>query len=313
MPKDMLIDELTRISQAASGQIGIAALHLETGVHVSVNGAMLFPMASTYKVPIAAYLFHLIDQNRLSLDRMIAVERRNLVSSSIISTYFRQPGISLSLYNLIELMLTESDNTATDVVIGEVGGSATVTGWLRSIGIDRMRVDRTTAELLRQYAGMPAPTGEKESFLDQYEDLRAKGRHEIFELDGSSPVYIAFEKDPQDQATPDAMVELLEKIWREKIFSAHGVELLRGVMGRCKTGAARLSGRMPAGVLVAHKSGTIAGTVNDVGYITLPNRRGHIAIAVFIKAAVGPREDHEVVIADIARTVYDYFMQFVEF
>lgn len=312
MPKDMQINELTRILQEANGQVGISALHLETGNRVSLNGDLSFPMASTYKVPIAAYAFHLIDQNRLSLDRMIQVERRHLVSSSIISTYFQHPGISLSLYNLMELMLTESDNTATDVVIHELGGASVVTDWLRSIGIDDMRVDRTTAQLLGQYAGIAEPTGNDASFLDQYADLKAAGGQVIFELDGTSPAYVAFEKDPQDHATPDAMALLLEKIWRAKLLSAPSVDVLCEIMGRCKTGADRLAGRMPRGVLVAHKSGTITGSINDVGYIIMPNGRGHIAIAVFIKDAIGPRADHEVVIADIARTVYDHFMQLSE-
>ena len=67
---------------------------------------------------------------------------------------FVQPGVKLSVANLIEPMITESDNTATDVCLKVVGGPEVVTKFLRSIGITEQRLDRDTSEILRDFYGL---------------------------------------------------------------------------------------------------------------------------------------------------------------
>jgi beta-lactamase class A len=80
-------------------------------------------------------------------------------------------------------------------------------------------------------------------------------------------------------------------------------------MLRCQTGERRLKGDLPASVEVAHKTGTIGGTVNDAGVIFLPYNRGQVVIVVFTKNTDNEKtEDVERVIAQIARFVYDYFL-----
>jgi beta-lactamase class A len=118
----------------------------------------------------------------------------------------------------------------------------------------------------------------------------------------------AFDDDPRDTATPKAMVLLLSKIVDAHVLSPAGTEVLLGSMERCVTGLKRLRGMLPPGTEVRDKTGTIGGTVNDVGIITLPDGRGRIAIAVFIKKSAKPFEEREQVIAQIARSVYDYML-----
>jgi beta-lactamase class A len=48
--------------------------------------------------------------------------------------------------------------------------------------------------------------------------------------------------------------------------------------------------------------------VNDAGFITLPDGKGHIALVVFIKGSEAPPAAREAVIADIARLLYDYYL-----
>ena len=60
---------------------------------------------------------------------------------------------------------------------------------------------------------------------------------------------------------------------------------------------------------MAHKTGTIGQTTNDVGIIDLPGDAGHVVCVVYIKES--ELEDNaamEPVIAHIARTVHDYFV-----
>ena len=64
--------------------------------------------------------------------------------------------------------------------------------------------------------------------------------------------------------------------------------MLITLMEQSTTGLKRIRGRLPAGTIVADKTGTLAGTVNDVGFITLPDNNGHIAIVVFVKGSEAP-------------------------
>jgi len=71
---------------------------------------------------------------------------------------------------------------------------------------------------------------------------------------------------------------------------------------------------LPFATVVAHKTGTLPlVAINDVGIITLPDDAGHVAIAVFVKSvektgAFIEDEESEVIIAQIARAVYDFFL-----
>ncbi len=80
------------------------------------------------------------------------------------------------------------------------------------------------------------------------------------------------------------------------------------IMRRCRTGETRLRGLLPAGTEIAYKTGTIGGTTNDVGIITLPANAGHVAIAVFVKSSEKEVSARERAIAEIARAVHDFFL-----
>lgn len=304
---NMLVDEIARIAKAAEGTVGVSLLHLESGESVSFNGEQRFPLASTYKIPIAAYALHLVETGKLGLSMMIELEASERVVSSVINTAFPHPGVALSLGNLLEVMLTESDNTATDLVLARVGGPAQVTAWLRDNEIHELRVDRSTAELLRDYAGV-GPPEPGESYSDQFERLVSDGRLDVFSQDGSSDSYIRFVRDPRDQGTPDEMTGLLGMLWRRELLTDQSVNWLEGAMRRCRTGTERIPARLPLGTEVAHKSGTITGTVNDVGLIKLPSGKGHVLLSIYIKHGTDSRASLESAIADIARAAYDYFV-----
>ncbi len=118
----------------------------------------------------------------------------------------------------------------------------------------------------------------------------------------------AFNADPQDTATPLAMAQLLRKIWDQEILSEESSSLLIDIMYRCQTGEARLKGALPPGTQVAHKTGTIGETTNDVGIIDLPDGAGHVITVVYIKESKLPDNPAmEPVIANIARAIHDYF------
>jgi beta-lactamase class A len=115
-----------------------------------------------------------------------------------------------------------------------------------------------------------------------------------------------FLSDPRDTATPGATIELLRKAFRGELLSAPLTNRLVSILRATATGEARLKGLLPAGTVVAHKTGTTAtavnlnGSTNDVGVIG-----GTLAIAVYVKAGTRPQSVRDQVIAQIAKAAFD--------
>jgi beta-lactamase class A len=284
--------------------VGVSAYHLESGRRISLRGGERFPMASSYKVPIAVELLRRVDVGEITLDSMVTLKPSDLhPGSGTLGDLFNKPGVALSLRNLLELMLLISDNSATDMVLERAGGGAAVTARMKALGLEGINVSRPTVNLIADWAGLKAlpPVGEWSSSL--WDPL-----FEAVEEAEAKAAAAAFDKDPRDTSTPDAMVELLTKIHHKSLHKPETAELLLDIMRRCQTGEHRLKGLLPDGAIVAHKTGTIGGTTNDVGILTLPGGAGHVAISVFVKESTKPVADRERVIAQISRAVHDFFL-----
>ncbi|HXI90537.1 MAG TPA: serine hydrolase, partial [Blastocatellia bacterium] len=147
--------EIARLSTVSGGVVGVTAIHLETGRRVSMNGTQRFPMASTFKVPIAVQLLTRIDKGEVKLDQMIDIKQSDLhPGSGTLADLFNKGGLALSVRNLMELMLLISDNSATDVMLRTAGGAEAVTARMRSLGIEGINVNRSTAQLIADWIGV---------------------------------------------------------------------------------------------------------------------------------------------------------------
>lgn len=295
--------EIARLAELSGGEVGVAAVHLETGREVYLNRSEPFPMASTYKVPIAVQLLTRVDRGEVRLDSLITVEPGDLhPGSGTLTDLFDDPGVRLSLHNLMELMLLISDNSATDMVLEAAGGPAAVTSRMQDIGIEGIRVDRPTVELIADWIGVRELPPEDDLTPTRFDELAGS----VTEAERAAAAE-AFDADPRDTATPEGMARLLAGIWRDEYLSPESSALLLDIMYRCETGEARIKGSLPPWVEVAHKTGTIGGTTNDVGIIDLPGDAGHVVAAIFVKESEREVEDRERAIAHIARAIYDYF------
>ncbi|MBI4539105.1 MAG: class A beta-lactamase [Gemmatimonadetes bacterium] len=296
--------EIGRLSGIAEGKLGVAAIHLETGREVYLNGGERFPMASSYKVPIAVELLTRVDRGEVRLDSLVRVEPGDLhPGSGTLTNLFDDPGVILSIHNLLELMLLISDNSATDIMLEVAGGAEAVSGRMRELEIDGLRVDRPTVRLIADWLGVRNVPTSGEISPNRWREL-AEAVSEP-ERDAAAA---AFDSDPRDTSTPEAMAKLLAKVWRGEALSEESTKRLLDIMRRCQTGESRIKGMLPPGVEVDHKTGTIGGTTNDVGIINLPDDAGHVVTVVFVKESKVDTPVRERAIAQIARAIYDYFL-----
>jgi len=169
-----------------------------------------------------------------------------------------------SARGLMARMLIHSDNRATDILLNDLGGPNAVHDWLRDNGVTGLRVDRTIADLLRS-------------------------KRDLW--------------DHRDSSTPVAMVDFLKRIYKAELIKPESRNYLLDLMAQCQTGKNRMKALLP-GVPVEHKTGTLDGLTDDVGFITLPDGR-RVAVAIFARGG----RDRPRAIAETARAIYDGFRQ----
>ena len=273
--RDLAIEQqVAAVIAQGRGRIGVAAVDLDGGGQVMINGDMPFPMASTAKVAIAATYLSGVEQGRLRLDQsfpmMVPVSASGESRGSVAAV---RAGEMMTAQSLMELSITRSDNQATDGLIAAVGGIHSVNTWLSRIGISGQRLDHTMATLVRDDGRInPATTS-----------------------------------DTRTSSTPRAMAGLLAAIDRGGALSPESRAVLLDTMTRTSTGRNRIRSGLPEGVVFAHKTGTLAGVTDDVGIVRLPDGR-HLAIAIFVTGPEG-HTAHAGLIAQIARVLYDGYSQ----
>jgi beta-lactamase class A len=303
---DRLRSRLEAVFPLAQGVVGVSIKHLESNTSIAISGDEPFPMASTFKLPVLVELHAAAKDGSLRWDESVEVtQREQHLGSGDLTPIYDPPGVTLSLRNLANLMMMISDNSAADICLAKTG-AAKVTARMRSLGIEGIRVDRSCQELILDYSGRDTAKLKDLARDDLREALRRDSKPQTIDARFGADERLA--ADPRDTATPNAMVALLEKIWRGEAVDRAASNAMLDLLKRCRTGENRLRGLLPASADVAHKTGTIGGVVNDVGIIYLPDSAGHVAIAVMSKRTKASTEDVERTIAHVARYAYDYFL-----
>jgi beta-lactamase class A len=292
--------QIEKVIPRARGEVGVAIKHVESGTELTINGEKTYPMASTYKVPILAEIFYQRAEGKVALDDRIEVTPADVHPGGTIALLLDGPGLQLSTYNLINLMMRVSDNSAADILLSKVG-AANVTARMRALGLDSIRVDRSTLEMILDQEGLDYATHGKLPMAE----LRA--RLAAIDPDTAARANERFNKMEKDVASPRQMNLLLEKIYRGEIVDRVSSDEIIEFMSHSMIGQTRIPGLLPEGTRVVHKTGTISGSTNDTGIVFLPDGR-HLLITVFTKDAKAPAAERERVIAEISRYAYDYFV-----
>jgi hypothetical protein len=139
--------------------VGVGLRDLASGETVLVRGRDHFPMFSVYKLPIAMRLLHRVDEGALRLADPVAIEPKDArpgLSTAVRSRLRDGHGI-LTVAELVRAAVAQSDNTASDVVLRLAGGPEAVTAYVRSLGVDGLRVDRPEVQMAADTYGVVLP------------------------------------------------------------------------------------------------------------------------------------------------------------
>lgn len=157
------------------------------------------------------------------------------------------------------------------------------------------RSDNTSTDKMLELVGGPEAVTRR---------MRALGLNHI-EVRSTVKDFLKSKDAHPNTGAPADLARLLVLLQRGEALTPPQTEVLLGIMSRTVTGDRRLRAGVPAGTTVADKTGSGPSTTNDVGIVTLPGDRGHLALAVLLDGSKLPGKKQEDLIAEVARAAYD--------
>ena len=140
---------LAALERRHGGRLGVAIQDTAGGRHAAHRGDERFLMCSTFKLLLAAAVLERVDRGAETLDRRIVFGEDALLEwAPVTRKHVGPPGMTVS--ELCEAAITQSDNTAANLLLKEIGGPPAVTACARSLGDPVTRLDRTEPTLNRR-------------------------------------------------------------------------------------------------------------------------------------------------------------------
>jgi beta-lactamase class A len=206
----------------APGRVAIAIQDVATGLVTGVNQGAEMPAASTIKIPVMVEVFRQLTIGRFDVNRKVHLQDSDRDWGW--GTLCDAPnGAAYPVSRLLALMIDESDNTATNMLIRLVGRQNINTSMHR-LGLNHTRLT---------------------------DFIRSNG-----------PIRWALRSSPSD------MVHLLEAMAKDRLIDEWASrEMIAILTGQHHNGL--LPEPLPAGTTIAHKTGTLHDTLNDVGIVYL--------------------------------------------
>ena len=130
---------VAEISARLDGVVGYAIVDLTSGDRIGHLERETFPTASTIKLAIVYELFKQAEEKKINLDEMIALDRKKAVGGS--GVLFEMGTPTLSIRDYAVLMVTLSDNTATNILIDRLGMDQ-ITARMQGLGLPGTRLRR---------------------------------------------------------------------------------------------------------------------------------------------------------------------------
>lgn len=272
---DSLRSQIAAIAARSGGTVGVGIMNLDTRDTLYFQDSPVYPMQSVFKFPIAMAILHQVDEGKMKLDQKIYIDKKWMVPGtwSPLRDSFPKGNVDQTLAQLLEYMVSQSDNIACDLLIDLAGGEAAINDYVHALGVQQIAIVASEAKMAT-------------SWDVQFTNFCA----------------------------PSAMIQLLDILNKGTALSKTSNDFLWDIMLKTSTGPKRLKGLLPAGVQVAHKTGTsgvkdgVAAATNDAGIIVLPNGQ-KLAIVVYVMNAKSDEATRESTIAQIAKAAFDVVVQ----
>jgi beta-lactamase class A len=266
------------------GVMGIAAKNLGTGEEIAVNADIPFPTASTIKVGIMLEAYHQIAAGALRLDTPLELRQEDKVGGSGVLSGMHS-GLTLTVGDLIHLMIVLSDNTATNLLLSRLG-TVRVNERFSEYGLTNTKLFRPTFR------------------------------------DGRADVHPELEREfGLGMTTPREMAKLMARIADGKAVSAEASTAMLVTLRR-QQDRAMIPRLLPQvdGLQVGNKTGTDAEKQagpdgrrrhvrGDIAIVTAPGLRYVIAVLArqVEDARSGVENDAVVTAARLSRMIYEEF------
>jgi len=269
-----LQSNIERITRSINAKWGIYIRCVETGEEIAINADETMDTMSVIKIPLMAEVYRQIESGKFALtDRVTLKESEKRPGTGVIRSL--DVGASLTIKDLITLMIIVSDNSATDMLFEKVGGTEPVNKLMQSYGLNTIKA-----------------TGPSDAW---FKALRAEPDAWKFHSEG---------KTPYGLSSPRDMGKLLEKIHKGEVVSKQASEQMLQIM-RGQVYSSRLP-KYVSGFRVPHKTGDFLPYIgNDVGILESAKR--HVVISVFTARHNGIGPNLEDAIGRIAEQVANFF------
>ncbi|MDL4812692.1 class A beta-lactamase [Actinomadura opuntiae] len=137
---------MSALEQSRKDRIGVYALNTGTGRFVAYRADERFLFASTFKAMVCGGVLQKARRSDPGLmHRVIHYGKGDLVANSPVTEKHVKSGMTVSA--LCKAAITQSDNTAGNLVLKQLGGPAGDTAFLRSLGDRVTRHDRWETDL----------------------------------------------------------------------------------------------------------------------------------------------------------------------
>lgn len=321
---------IVKISKEVNGQMGFYMKHIESEKSIAIDADKIFPLGSVFKLAVMVETFRQADAGMLSLDERIELETRHYCIGEGLLQYL-QPGLKLTIRDLIALMIIATDNTASEMLWKRIGIQR-VNMLIREMGLAKTSIyipyresflmsmgygpykDLTIPEAARRWKNLSDM--ERMKALNETEREAADLTIEDFRKKYETIYGVKAQKRMKTQRIYDEIFDnvgapreigvLLEKIVKHEAVSAESSETILSLLMRQES-AASMSSLLSPDIPVALKSGDTAGSVANAGVIYVSSD-SHVVLCCFFKNIQDGQKGKAVLAeAKIARLAYEYF------
>lgn len=189
MEKPHLTSEMTRLAtrlkaltaQYPSLDTGIFIWDYSSGKYVNINADKAFPTASIIKLPILCQLFRRAEMGLIHLDEKINLTDYYVTGGSGYLQY-KPLGTQLTVENLAQLMIQESDNTATNMLLSSIGGVNDLNRNIRLWGFNNTHLSNWLPDLDGTNVATPEDLGTILYNIDNPDFLTLPSRARIVDI-----------------------------------------------------------------------------------------------------------------------------------